>query len=316
MEAATFYSEHYQWTKPLCLRPGMPMVVLGNRDSPVCRFCNRSEPDVSFRHNAHAIPEALGNKTIFTKYECDRCNDYFGRTIENDLGNWSKPSRTISCIHGKNGVPTLKKSGAGVGWRIEYNSNGFYFEDYETDPHFTVDEQKRRITFELNRDPYTPVAVLKAFVKIGLTLIPPKEIPNFTETLTWICDRNHNASSLIEWPVFWTYRPGPMPNDLLVAILLRRKRSLTSVPYASLVLSYGNDVFQVWLPAPRRDSAIVGRKLTLPVFQMPNGPDPRQYGKPYVKLLDLCERGIVQGETVQAALGFDTAIVQDSAGFS
>lgn len=144
-EAADFYDQHYAViTEPLFLRPGERM-ILGDKENKVCRFCGGSEPTVSFRLEAHAIPEALGNKSLFTNYECDGCNKFFGGDIENDLGKWSKPHRTFACICGKKGVPTLKRGGPEPGWRIEYNdSTGFHVKLYENDSLFVIDEEKNR----------------------------------------------------------------------------------------------------------------------------------------------------------------------------
>jgi hypothetical protein len=58
----------------------------------------------------------LGNKSVESTYECDACNEIFGKGIENDLGNWSKPMRTLARIRGKSGVPTIKKTGDAPGW--------------------------------------------------------------------------------------------------------------------------------------------------------------------------------------------------------
>ena len=55
-------------------------------------------PAVSFRQEAHAIPEALGNKTLFVSYECDRCNNSFGRGIENDLGKRDTKARSLANV--------------------------------------------------------------------------------------------------------------------------------------------------------------------------------------------------------------------------
>lgn len=50
-----------------------------------CRFCGRKQPDVSFNNIAHTISEGLGNKNIITNDECDECNKWFGKEIEQDL---------------------------------------------------------------------------------------------------------------------------------------------------------------------------------------------------------------------------------------
>jgi hypothetical protein len=51
-------------------------------------FCGESSPEDTFKLEAHALPEALGNKSLTTTYECDACNQGFGRGIENDFGHW------------------------------------------------------------------------------------------------------------------------------------------------------------------------------------------------------------------------------------
>jgi hypothetical protein len=105
-EALCFYEENYSSIGQWILEPGKK-VILRSSDSGVCRFCGRSTPEVTFKEVAHAIPESLGNKSLTTEYKCDACNRFFGKGIENDFGNWSKPQRTVSRIRGKKGVPTL-----------------------------------------------------------------------------------------------------------------------------------------------------------------------------------------------------------------
>jgi HNH endonuclease len=154
------------------IRPGTK-VMLGDKTNRVCRFCGKRPPDVTFRKAAHVIPEALGNKSIESAYECDVCNDKFGRGIENDLGKWSEPMRTFARIRGKSGVPTLKKGGDAPGWRIEYDSAGFSITSYEDDPLYDVDEASKQIIFKLKRGAHTPIAVLKApFGDRPVSLLP------------------------------------------------------------------------------------------------------------------------------------------------
>ena len=308
--AVSFYDQHYTVMRNFFIERDTRIVIedSGNR---VCRFCGLGRPEATFRNKAHAIPEALGNRGLLSKNECDSCNHFFGSGIEDDFGKWSKPSRTFSRISGKKGIPTLKKGGAEPGWRIQYDSTSLHITAYENDPSFVVDEKRKQIRFELQRDAYTPVAVLKAFVRIGVTLVPAEELPNFSEALAWICEPDHSKSPVAKIPVSWTFLPGPMRNDLIVAILLRRRDSVAELPYAFLVLAYGNDVFQVCLPCPKRDNHLKGRMLWFPLFPSPMRPDPHLYGEPNVEKLDLCGRGIVKGEKIPVALGFDQLVMDD-----
>ena len=308
-DSNAFYETHYDVIGSWLLRPGTK-VMLGDRSSRQCRFCGKTPPAATFKKVAHAIPEALGNKSIESAYECDVCNETFGQGIENDLGNWSKPMRTLARIRGKNGVPTLKK-GSNGGWRIEYGDRGFQISSYEDDPIYSIDETARKITFTLKRDPYTPVAVLKAFMKIGLTLLPENEIANFPHGMRWICDPDHGRQFAEDFPLIYTFRPGPVTSDVLVAMTLRRKAGVTGFPYCYLVLGYGNEVFQVQIPSEQRDGDMNGQAYSIRAFPVPNAPDPALYGAPKTGLLRLNSREQVRGETVDIGIGYSVGVSVD-----
>lgn len=300
-----FYATHYDVLGNWLLRPGTK-VMLGDKTNRVCRFCDKKPPEVNFGMVAHAIPEALGNKSIETAYECDTCNQAFGAGIENDLGNWSKPMRTFARIRGKRGVPTLKKGGNSPGWRIEYESS-FVISSYEADPFYKVDEEGRTVTFTLKRDPYTPVAVLKAFMKIGLSLLPHDEVKNFLHLRAWVREPSHSLIFAEKCPVIYTFQPGPMPNDLIAALILRRKPGTPNYPYAYLVLGYGNEMYQVQLPSRDYDESMNGRSLLIPPFPHPGSPDPARYGQSRCGLLDFTGRQQVRGETFILVTGFESS---------
>ena len=314
-EIFAFYETNYDTIGSWRLQPG-DKVVLGDQANRVCRFCGKTFPEVTFRKVAHAIPEALGNKSIVTAYECDTCNEIFGRGIENDLGNWSKPMRTLARIRGKSGVPTLKKGGAGPGWRIEYDDTGFNITSYEDDPFYEVDEVNKKITFNLKRDAYTPVAVLKAFMKIGLTLLPDTEVENFAQLIAWVRHPDHSRSFAEKCPIIYTFQPGPMPNDLILASVLRRKPHVTSYPYAYLVLGYGNETFQVQMPSQKHDGAMNGQSVSIHPFPPSESPDPVRFGPNGRALRDFTGREVVRGEIVPIDVGYEFVVrtTRDAAG--
>jgi hypothetical protein len=300
-DAVAFYDRHYDIIGKWFLTPGQK-IMLGDPQNRACRFCGKRFPDVTFESEAHAIPEALGNKSIFSAYECDVCNNMFGLGIENDFGNWSKPMRTFARICGKGGVPCLKKGSSG-GWRIEYGPSGFEITAYEEDPIFEIDEATKKVTFHLRRDPYVPVAVLKTFVKMGLTLMPPEEMVHFGSTLVWIKQPDHQVGLVFEFPVLHTFQPGPMRNDLIVAVLYRRKDTILNLPYTFFCLAYGSELFQVTLPSTERDVAIKDEPIALPQFPMPQFY--KQFGPQSCCYLDLTGRTRVKGEAVTLALVFE-----------
>ena len=310
--ATEFYQANYvPLISPLGLQHGK-RITLGRKDDRICRFCKRNDTEVSFGMDAHVIPLSLGNKVLFSNYECNDCNQFFGGGIENDLGNWSKPHRTLARIRGKKGVPTIKNAGSEQGWRIEYDVDGFKFTEFGDEPHFVIDEENKKVSFQLQRDPYTPVAVFKALVCIGLTIMPEANLCNFAEALSWIRENDHSKSAVVECPILSTFVPGPMPNDLIFVALMQRHESVTDLPFAFMVLSYGNNVLQVFLPCPKQDRAIERRTLTIPPFPRPYGPDHKRYGYPRTAIWNLCGREEVRGETFPHEFGFDSMEAKDS----
>jgi hypothetical protein len=311
-EAIDYYEKNYDLIASWFLEPGKKY-ALGTKTDRVCRFCGKSEPDVKFRKIAHAIPELLGNKSIQAYYECDDCNQFFGSTIEDDFGKWSKPMRTMARIRGKSGVPTLKRGGD-TGWRIEYEAGGLQIKSYEDDPVFDLCEDAKTITFKLKREPYTPIAVLKAFVKMGLTLMPDAEIKNFKETIKWIRDPNHKRSIISQFPLLYAFQPGPMRNDLIAAFILRRKPSIETLPYAFFVLGYGNEVYQVPLPSRTQDEKINGQQIQLIAFPTPGSPFPDRFNRVGRAVLDLTGTDLVKGQEWPITMGFDEIIKTDLRG--
>lgn len=283
-----FYKSKYHLLTQFNLFPG-DRHFLGDRTNRICRFCRKTKPATTFRKKAHAIPESIGNKSLVSYYECDTCNEFFGRGIENDFGIWSKPSRALARICGGNGVPTIKKGGFGPGWRIEHGAAGLNISMYEHDPDQVVriDEENKKIIFKVRRDPYTPIAVLKSFVRFGLTIMPEEEIPNFGETMNWIMDNDHSKPWLKKHTVIQTFRPGLMPNDLIQILMLRRRKDFHEIPYAFLMMTFGNEMFQIHIPTKSRDQSIRGKNMNLPIFPPPKGPDPLKYGNPKIIPLDL-----------------------------
>lgn len=262
--AKSFYFQHYTILNWWNITPDF-REVLGHGAPQVCRFCGRRAPEVTFRLKAHAIPEALGNKGILSHYECDECNKHFGSTIENDLGNWSFPMRTLMRISGKKGVPTLKNEQDG--WRIECDDGtNLRVSHNRIDFVFEVDEDQKLIRFTLKRQPFVPLAVRKALVKIGLSLLPEVEVSNFEEAIRWIRDPQHSNERMVRMPVLRTLTPGPVNNQWITAALLRRSERNSALPYAFLILSIANETYQVMLPSPQMDPSLDAASMQMPAF--------------------------------------------------
>lgn len=304
-DALRFYETNYSCIGKWIIEPGKK-VILQHSQPGVCRFCGLITPKVTFKKEAHAIPECLGNTSLFTKYECDACNQFFGDGIETSLGNWSKPQRALSGVRGKRGVPTLKEESSRQ-WRFEHGSTGIRITQDETDPIAVVNAATKEITLTVHRDPYTPVAVLKAFTKMALSLLPEDELPSFRAAMAWIRNADHKIGLVKTsfFPVLYTFVPGnsPLVNSV---ILLRRRSDTLPVPYVTVVLTYGNEAFQTVLPSLERDAGLSGQKVKFPDFPTPYELDrDLEPAAPIQrKRLDLTGRSLVGRETIQTVLRY------------
>ncbi|RUL65788.1 HNH endonuclease [Dyella dinghuensis] len=304
LQSLAFYQNTYEQIGFWWMRKGYSE-RLGEKDVRVCRFCSKMKPEVSFSKKAHVVPQSLGNRGLISYYECDTCNEIFGGGIENDLGNWTKPARTMLRVHGQNGIPKLVGKGQS-GWRIEGGAKGGLAISAHQDhmPH-TVDEEKKAITFDLPRDPYTPAAVMKAFVRIGLTMMPAPELANFDDLMQWIKNPDHSVRTIGGSTIYQTMHPGPLPNDQVQASLLRRAKEEAPFPYMFLVLSFANQAYQIPLTSRDHDAHLQGLNITMPLFPTSTPLDRNTYGHPRTTPIDLSTTTEVRDEKMKIVMRYD-----------
>ena len=260
-ELAAFYEVHYKTVGSWSLQPGRK-IFLGDKETRRCRFCGKGKPEVSFRAEAHAIPECVGNKSLFTYHECDSCNQAFGQGCENDFGNWSLPMRTMARICGKSGVPTIKHDAASE-LRIDSHPTGLEISVDEAEGFLENDPATKTLTFHLRRGPYRPAMVVKAMVKMALWVMPEEEMCNFQQALALIQPDNSSVVLAAPTPFFHTFVRGASARDRIVFAVMTRRRDDFIAPYAYVLLRYGNEMLQMAVPSPEKDSVLEGKNITL-----------------------------------------------------
>ena len=75
-----------------------------------CRFCKETKTRSMFKSDAHEVSEALGNKYLLSKYECDQCNKKFAECEENEIGKLFKFYKANRGIEGKKGKTKIKEN--------------------------------------------------------------------------------------------------------------------------------------------------------------------------------------------------------------
>ncbi len=93
-----FESSAYSLIQTVQAAKGEGPIWLGSKGA--CRYCGKFEGGGRFKKEAHAFPEARGNKWVFSHDECDSCNKVFSR-CEDALATMSGPILTLGGTPGK-----------------------------------------------------------------------------------------------------------------------------------------------------------------------------------------------------------------------
>jgi hypothetical protein len=101
--AEAFYDERYEEIARYPFVADRPILI---RDHAIegdrrCRYCGRGIPEATFRKDAHAVPEFLGNKSLFSMNECDECNAILASGYEDHLAKWTHFFRAMMRSAGK-----------------------------------------------------------------------------------------------------------------------------------------------------------------------------------------------------------------------
>lgn len=144
-----------------------------------CRFCQKSMPKVTFSQKAHAISEALGNKTVVLFDECDNCNEKFSKSIEPHIVEYLSLFRTMFGVKGKRGDTKYK----GQNFSISKNKDvKIELKDVKRPP-----ENVFPYVIPLKSDKKVVLLdIYKCLCKYFLSVIEDKELLNFKETIRWV----------------------------------------------------------------------------------------------------------------------------------
>lgn len=211
-------------------------VSIGETDKSqrTCRFCGRKQPDVSFNNIAHTISEGLGNKNIITNDECDECNKWFGKEIEQDLIIYLSIFRVFFSIKGKKGLPKVKDNSFRIASSDEnILSIDLYEQSDVLDKHWEICETDG-IKISLSHPQQVNFQdIYRAIVKYALGVIEQSELSKFSETLLWLRKR----TSASEFPPILVYQdnnPISAENPQITVFLRRDNDKATPYSFVEL----------------------------------------------------------------------------------
>lgn len=282
---------------------------LGAKEPRACRFCKKTEKEVTFKMDAHVIPQFLGNRNLLSYFECDECNSLFS-SYEDSFANFFGITRTFAQIKGQSRkVPKYKDNKTGL--EVFLTDTGIQMTMIEgNDPiKFDLESQSLEITTE--RPSYIPIHIPKTLIKIGLCMLEPDEVDNYNYARNLIIqsdkDINFNKSNILR--ILGYFIPGPPKFTKPFAQLYKKKadKSEFLCPTRQLILYYANYCFQIILPFAKQDEWLEGKKIDNPVFPLLiDNSHFDEFGK-YQKLnLDLTSNKKKKGEEHIISFSFDS----------
>lgn len=217
-----------------------------------CRICGEGMPAVSFSKDAHTISEGLGNKSIFTNDECDRCNEDLGREIEQDLMTFLSPMRTFLSIKGKNGLPQIKDDS----FALYEDAPGIIHVDlFEQEipelKHWKLEQIGDVFKWSFtHRQMLNPQDVYRAVVKYAIGVMDCTELPHFIETITWV----RKMRTATDMPRLCFYLDNnPKSNEKPCITFFFRKNDDRSLPYCFVELQVSGVVIFGIIPFSYQD---------------------------------------------------------------
>lgn len=262
-----------------------------NRNS--CRFCGKVYPNAKFTKDAHVIPQSIGNRYLLSNFECDACNELFGK-YENSFTNYLSHLRPFNNIVNKNRKNKgVKHTETKTGLQIQSVESGIELYVRNSDTQIvSVNYEKKEVTIEITRPKYIPFHIYKTILKIALCAIHESEVNLIKEAFNILQSDNFNNTlseagyfriydTIVHGNMFW-----PKPFGLLYRKKVEAKEKLN--PSKVFSLFFANHVFQICLPLYVEDQNLTGKK-----FEVLRSPIPitqslvETFGKPSRTVLDL-----------------------------
>ena len=262
--ALKFYAKNYDTLVFKGLNPQHRRDIWGDKP-PRCRFCHKSKPEVTFSKDAHLVPAFVGNKTLFSRYGCDGCNERFSK-FEDGLAKMTMGDRAISQVPKRKGFTPLKPQGKKSSFVRE--ATRVVIKQYLDEGVFTIDKENSQLVISYDTQPYRPLGVYKALAKMAYGLLPKVELSNFEELRLWLLEEDVASRKIYGHKSHWcfhTFVPGPSPFPQPIIAVLRRKADVVA-PYLMFFLAFGNWTYQIFVPCPKMDSVLANKQFNAVVY--------------------------------------------------
>ncbi|MFP9114377.1 HNH endonuclease [Flavobacterium sp. RHBU_3] len=287
---------------------------LKSKNDRVCRFCQKSSPDVSFKKSAHLIPEFMGNRNLLSDFECDTCNMKMSR-YEDSFAKFFGADRTFSQMKGKKGSKTFKNSKIEVREIKEDGKAKIRITPklLNGEKCYNIDEDNKSIIIENTKHSYIPLDIFKVLCKIAFSLIPESELEKFEKLRTLILQNTFDDKILKGNDFFRAYTFKLNWNEYKRPIVMMFKKRLSykdqNIPSWTFVLCFNKFVYQFFLPFCEEDNWLYNKSKEVTFKILPPLISEElilNFGNPTMEIFDFSSYELLKCEKEKIILYYET----------
>ena len=296
---------------------GMASIALAPKTERICRFCKSGPDSALFKRKAHLIPELLGNHTLFSDSECDFCNKHFGK-YESDLAYSLGMLRTFFGTRGKEKVPVFKSPGEIITAKQEdlYGAKtAKIFRKDTTDKSIKLNAEKGLIEISYLKNPYRPLYVYKALLKVALAMMPEESLKAYDKTIQFLLLKERDELNPGSAKVLCQYLPFHFASKYPSCILFRKNDPEAHLITHVFSLNFEHITYQFPLPLNADDLA---RGITTPIVPL----CPPMFAEApisseghYSILKDFSSKGPLRGDRENMSFQFDPGLLNNLRSF-
>lgn len=146
----------------------------------ICRFCGKTYPVTKFSNWSHLLPQLIGNRNLYSDFECDKCNERFS-VVENDLAEFLGVSRSFTGLNDERMAPGFK------GKKLHAKSRSFYGNNILIIAPEDVEHVEGRTKIRYVKNGFAPSNVYKALLKSALSLLDENTVKeNYERALGYL----------------------------------------------------------------------------------------------------------------------------------
>jgi hypothetical protein len=208
----------------------------------VCRFCGLSYPNTLFSNYSHLLPQLIGNRDLYSDFECDACNEKFS-SFENDLAEYLGVSRSIT------GLTVDKQTKGFIAKRLRAKSRSFIGNNILILAPEDVERKDNTITIRYTKNAFVPANVYKALLKSSLSLIDAEQVKDYNHAIDYL----NGESMIVGGALVAGYKLTSSLSLPLHVLVFCKKNVDDKTPTHVIVFNFQNHIIAFPMPLNNND---------------------------------------------------------------